>query len=417
MSFRNRFAILLIVVGALAPLSRAASPLTFDQVVDRFKANNPTVAADLLNIGESRANEITAGLRPNPDLNIANDQYNFLHFSPYYRPLQNVEGVFSLSYLIERRHKRELRLESAQEGTRITESAHQDLLRNLLFTLRGAFVSALQAKSLLALARENLDYYDKEIKINRDRYEAGDLAKIDYQRVELQRVQFESDYQTAIVNLRTAKIQLLQLLNDRTPIDEFDITGAFEYQEAVLVPDELHRQAIASRPDLEAALRTITQAKTNNRLAWANGSTDPTVGVSASFNGSPGGTGWSLDIPLRIFDRNQGEKERTALEINRTEHQRDAAVASVYSDVDTAYATVDGVRNLIRPYRDKYLKEAEQVRETVSFAFQHGGASLLDFLAAQKEYRDTQVAYRTLIGSYLTAAAQLNMAVGREVIP
>jgi cobalt-zinc-cadmium efflux system outer membrane protein len=417
MSFRNRFAILLIVVGALAPLSRAASPLTFDQVVDRFKANNPTVAADLLNIGESRANEITAGLRPNPDLNIANDQYNFLHFSPYYRPLQNVEGVFSLSYLIERRHKRELRLESAQEGTRITESAHQDLLRNLLFTLRGAFVSALQAKSLLALARENLDYYDKEIKINRDRYEAGDLAKIDYQRVELQRVQFESDYQTAIVNLRTAKIQLLQLLNDRTPIDEFDITGAFEYQEAILVPDELHRQAIASRPDLEAALRTITQAKTNNRLAWANGSTDPTVGVSASFNGSPGGTGWSLDIPLRIFDRNQGEKERTALEINRTEHQRDAAVASVYSDVDTAYATVDGVRNLIRPYRDKYLKEAEQVRETVSFAFQHGGASLLDFLAAQKEYRDTQVAYRTLIGSYLTAAAQLNMAVGREVIP
>lgn len=417
MSFRNRFAILLIVVGALAPLSRAASPLTFDQVVDRFKANNPTVAADLLNIGESRANEITAGLRPNPDLNIANDQYNFLHFSPYYRPLQNVEGVFSLSYLIERRHKRELRLESAQEGTRITESAHQDLLRNLLFTLRGAFVSALQAKSLLALARENLDYYDKEIKINRDRYEAGDLAKIDYQRVELQRVQFESDYQTALVNLRTAKIQLLQLLNDRTPIDEFDITGAFEYQEAVLVPDELHRQAIASRPDLEAALRTITQAKTNNRLAWANGSTDPTVGVSASFNGSPGGTGWSLDIPLRIFDRNQGEKERTALEINRTEHQRDAAVASVYSDVDTAYATVDGVRNLIRPYRDKYLKEAEQVRETVSFAFQHGGASLLDFLAAQKEYRDTQVAYRTLIGSYLTAAAQLNMAVGREVIP
>ena len=417
MSFRNRFAILLIVVGALAPLSRAASPLTFDQVVDRFKANNPTVAADLLNIGESRANEITAGLRPNPDLNIANDQYNFLHFSPYYRPLQNVEGVFSLSYLIERRHKRELRLESAQEGTRITESAHQDLLRNLLFTLRGAFVSALQAKSLLALARENLDYYDKEIKINRDRYEAGDLAKIDYQRVELQRVQFESDYQTALVNLRTAKIQLLQLLNDRTPIDEFDITGAFEYQEAVLVPDELHRQAIASRPDLEAALRTIMQAKTNNRLAWANGSTDPTVGVSASFNGSPGGTGWSLDIPLRIFDRNQGEKERTALEINRTEHQRDAAVASVYSDVDTAYATVDGVRNLIRPYRDKYLKEAEQVRETVSFAFQHGGASLLDFLAAQKEYRDTQVAYRTLIGSYLTAAAQLNMAVGREVIP
>lgn len=416
MHFRKHFVIVFIGIAA-AGMARGATPLTFDQVVDRFKANNPTVAADLLNIDESRANEITAGLRPNPDLNIANDQYNFLHFSPYYRPLQGVEGVFNLSYLIERRHKRDLRLESAKEGTQIAESGHRDLLRNLLFNLRGSFVNALEAKSLLALAKDSLSYYDKEIKINRDRYEAGDLAKIDYQRVELQRVQFESDYQTALVNLRTAKIQLLQLLNDRTPVDEFDITGNFDYQETILIPDELHRQAAASRPDLEEAVRNIEQAKTNNHLAWANGSTDPTLGVSASFNGSPGGTGWSLDIPLRIFDRNQGEKQRTAIEINRAGHARDAVLAGVYSDVDAAYATVESVQSLIRPYHDKYLKEAEDVRDTVSYAYQRGGASLLDFLDAQKEYRDTQVAYRNLIGGYLNAAAQLNMAVGREVIP
>lgn len=417
MSRGNRLVTILCAVPAFCGVVNAATPLTYEQVVDRFRTNNPTVAADLVNIEESRANEITAGLRPNPNLAISNDQYNFLKFDPHYRPLQSVEGVFNLSYLIERRNKRGLRLESAQEGTRIAETTHKDLLRNLLFNLRGAFVNAMLAKSLLGLAKENLDYYDKEIKISRDRYDAGDLAKVDFQRIQLQRAQFESDYQTALVNLRTAKIQLMQLINDKTPVDEFDITGDFDYQEAALVPDELHRQALVSRPDLEAATQVIEQAKTNNRLAWANGSTDPTVGVVSSFNGSPGGTGWNIAIPLRIFDRNQGEKQRTAAEINRTGHIRDAAVAAVNSDVDSAYATVESVRTLIRTYRDTYLKEAGDVRDTVSFSFQHGGASLLDFLDAQKEYRDTQVAYRTLIGGYLNAAAQLNMAVGREVIP
>jgi len=57
-----------------------------------------------------------------------------------------------------------------------------------------------------------------------------------------------------------------------------------------------------------------------------------------------------------------------------------------------------------------------QVRDTVSFAYAHGGASLLDYLDAQKEYRATELNYLTLIGSYLMAVNQLNLAVGREVI-
>ncbi|MEO7145040.1 MAG: TolC family protein [Bryobacteraceae bacterium] len=408
-------AVLVALCAAAVPLA-AAAPLTYAQVVERFKANNPTIAADSLNIDESRANEITAGLRPNPAFSVTNDQYEFLKTDPY-RPFANVEVIASLSYLFERRNKRELRVESARDATNVIGSTHQDLLRNLLFTLRGAFVSALQAKSLLDLARENLDSYDKVIAVNRDRYNAGDVAKIDFQRIELQRVQFESDLQTAMVDLRTAKIQLLQLLNDRTPIDQFDVAGDFDYKETVLLPDELRQQALAARPDLQAAAESIAKAQADNRLAWANGSTDPTVGIATTLNGSPGGSGYSIDIPLRIFDRNQGEKQRTAIEITRTAHARNAVVASVYSDVDTAYTAVESVRNLIRPYREKYLEESRQVRETVSFSYQHGAASLLEFLDAQKQYRDTQLAYRNLVAAYLNAANQLNMAVGREVIP
>ena len=43
-----------------------------------------------------------------------------------------------------------------------------------------------------------------------------------------------------------------------------------------------------------------------------------------------------------------------------------------------------------------------------------GAASLLDFLNAQADYRSVQVNYLNLVASYLDAANQLNLAVGRE---
>jgi len=125
----------------------------------------------------------------------------------------------------------------------------------------------------------------------------------------------------------------------------------------------------------------------------------------------------SVNIPLRIFDRNQGEKLRTQLDIRRNERLHDDAEAGVLSDVDSSYATVQSNLVLLRPYKAKYLQQSVRVRDTIFFSYQHGGASLLDFLNAQAEYRSVQLNYVNLVGSYLTAAAQLNMAVGREVVP
>jgi len=152
-------------------------------------------------------------------------------------------------------------------------------------------------------------------------------------------------------------------------------------------------------------------------LAIADGSTDPTLGFDVGRNPPIDAYfGVSVNIPLRIFDRNQGEKQRTQLDIDHNQRLLDAAQAEVFSDVDSAYATLNSNLILLRPYKDKYLQQAVRVRDTVAFAYQHGGASLLDFLNAQSEYRSVQLSYVGLIGSYLSAANQLNLAVGREVV-
>jgi cobalt-zinc-cadmium efflux system outer membrane protein len=414
-----------LLAGFLPAAVLAQTSFTWQQIKDKFEAANPTLKAAQAGINEARAAEITAYLRPNPSFTGTLDQINPLTTIPssvpgnsVYRPLANALPYASLSYLHERNHQRELRLDSAKGSTEIAASTYSDQERALLFNLRNAFVQALQAKSVRQNAQVNLDYWDRELTVNRNRLRLGDLAQVDLDRLELQRVQFESDLETAIVNLRTAKIQVLTLLNDRTPIEQFDIAGPFDFVDQLSALEEFRNLALAARPDLKAAMQSVELAKTNHQLAVANGSTDPTFSVDFARNPPiPAYFGISVSIPLRIFDRNQGEKERTQIDIGRNERVRDAAEAQVFSDVDSAFVTLVSALNLLRPYRDKYLKLAEDTRNRVAFSYQNGGAALLDYLDAEKAYRDTRLAYLNLIGSYLTAAAQMNMAVGREVIP
>lgn len=404
------------------PSPDPATVWTWDQVKEHFELGNTSLMAAKLNIDELKAEEITAHLRPNPDFTLSADG---TQIAPSHGVWQPFAGTFvspGVSYLFERRNKRNLRFEAARQGTAIGAAQASDSERTLLFNLRSAFVGVLQAKAVLELARNNLEYYDRILKVSRDRFDAGDIARIDLDRLELQRLQYESDLENAIVSLRTTKINLLALLDDRRPIDSFDVTGAFDFSEELAALDDYRKDALSARPDLRAAVLSVEQANTNYKLAEANGSTDPTISVWFTHNGSFNNPdalntlGASVSIPLRVFDRNQGEKLRSKIDINRNEKLRQGTETQVYSDVDSAYATLVANINLLKPYKRQYLEQAVRVRDTVEFSYQHGGASLLDFLNAESDYRNVQLSYVNLIGTYLTAAAQMNQAVGREVI-
>jgi cobalt-zinc-cadmium efflux system outer membrane protein len=406
-----------------AAFCQQSPPLTWEQVRDRFEVRNPTLLADKLNIDESKAQEITANLRPNPTFSLTADGTQIAPNNGVWQPFAGTFISPGISFEIERRRKRHLRYESAQKATTVAEFTHADVERGLIFTLRSSYVAILQAKAARQLAKDDLDYWDKVLDISRTRFSAGDIAQLDLDRLELQRAQYESDLQAAEEALENAKIQLLALLNDRTPLDQFDVVGPYDFNDQLPPRDDVRKTALDTRPDLKAALASVDKARTDHTLAVANGSTDPTLSLWYTHNGSynnPAATntvGVSINIPLRLFDRNQGEKLRTQLDIDRNQRLYDATQAQVFADVDSSYATVESDVTLLRPYKAKYLQTSVRVRDTVTFSYQHGGASLLDFLNAQSEYRMVQLNYINLIGSYLTAAAQLNQAAGREVLP
>jgi cobalt-zinc-cadmium efflux system outer membrane protein len=405
-----------------ANFADAQKAYTWQELRDRLESTNPTLKAAKLNVDESRAEEVTAYLRPNPDFTLSTDGTQLTPYHGVYRPFAGTQFSPSFSYLHEREHKRELRRDQAKAATAVAESTYADQERQLLFNLRSAYVQLLQAKAILQNAKENLAYWDNELDLNRTRFKAGDLARVDLNRLVLQRVQFEADYETAIVNVRTNKIQLLTLLNDRTPIDQFDVAGTYDFVENLQPLEEFRTIALSGRPDLKAAVQSVDQAKIAHQLAVANGSADPTFSAwwthNPSFNNpyDYNTVGGSVSVPLRIFDKNQGEKARTQIDIEHNERLREATEAQVFSDVDSAYWTLIQSVSLLKPYKETYLPLAAETRDTITFSYRNGGASLLDFLDAEKSYRDTRLAYLNLIGSYLTAAAQMNLAVGREAI-
>ena len=415
------------MVAACAVTAQAApSSLTWPEVRERVRMTNPALQAARIGVDEATATEATAFLRPNPVLSLIVDNIGHTESGD---PFTNALPVATFSYLHERQQKRELRRDSARGATAIATSGQADLERTLLFSVRSAFVQVLQARAFRSLARDNLTSYDQVLAIGSDRVRSGDIAQIDLDRLQLQRIQYQTDLQTAEVSLRTAKIQLLRLLNDQqTPVDQFDVEGEFDFSTDVGSLETFRRVALETRPDLKAAVQAIDKARSDHLLAMANGSTDPTISVDAGFPSVSRASynfnvplyqyvGVGVTVPLRIFDRNQGEKLRTLLDITRSEKVADAARLQAFSDVDVAYETLTSTVSLLQPYKTTYLGQATRVRDTVTFAYQRGGAALLELLQAQQEYRSVQLGYVNLIGAYLMAAAQLNLAVGQEVLP
>jgi hypothetical protein len=66
----------ILFLAGFASCALAQTPLTWTQVRDRFISANPTLIAGRVGIDESRADEITAYLRPNPDFTGSVDQTN-----------------------------------------------------------------------------------------------------------------------------------------------------------------------------------------------------------------------------------------------------------------------------------------------------------------------------------------------------
>ncbi len=406
------------VADPRAPIASRPNALTLQQVLDAAHLHNPTLLAAQRNLEAVRAQEIQAAVRANPYLGVVGSDLTEPNSAsnPYNASVQ-------ISRLFERGNKRGLRIEDARATTAQTAAQLEDTIRQTDLTLKTAFLQMLEAKASLQLTSATLKDFQHEVDIASDRYHAGDLAKIDFERLDLQLAAFESSEATDLVNLRQASTQLQTLMGASTlsaagaDPNAFDITGSILPPPVTLDLPTLTQTALAQRPDLAAARFAVAAADAARKLAYANGTTDPTLEAEYDRNGTENSVGFSVNIPLRLFDRNQGNKKTSVFQLESSRFTLTAAQNQVVSDVDQAFINYTQSRRLADRYTAHYLDETADVLSIAQYAFEHGGIALIDYLDAVRDTRTTNAAALAAYQQTWLAIHQLSAATATNLTP
>jgi outer membrane protein, heavy metal efflux system len=391
----------------------SAAPLTMQQAVDVARAQNPTLLSAQQNLLSVKAQETQAGVRANPYFGFAGSNITLPAqgaSNPYQYSLQ-------VSRLFERGDKRRWRLDSARSTTAQTDAQYHSQEQQTILAVRQAFTNFVLAKAAKKLADDNLNEFKQEVDIGRERQKAGDIAKLDFERLDLQLAQFESDESNAITNAQQASIQLQVLIGYDKPRPDFDVIGDIVPPAVSATMSDLEQKALVARPDYRAAHLGVAVADANVKLAYANGTTDPTLEGEYDRSGTYNSAGFSLNIPLRIFDRNQGNKETSKFSAQASRFAEIAARNQVFGDVDQAWAGYINAKVLSDRYNGHYLDEAKDILDISKFSYEHGGLALIDYLDALRESRSITSDALNAYAQTWMAIHQLSFAAATEVLP
>ncbi len=400
---------LMVNVGGATGQDRVTS-LTVQEAIELAMRSNPTLRAKQFEFQAVGAGEITAGLRPNPSANFLAEQFGGGSAS-------QTQYTVSVGQPIELGGKRQRRLESARAATRVTGHELDDVRRQVAFQVKKAFTDALVGRDSVALAEDNLRSLDELERIQRFRAEKGDISELELLRIQVQRFAFERDAADARQALQVARIALRSAVGSARLGEDVALVGDLDFRDVSASPAVLYRRALDARPDLRAAEAARQKARADVGLARANAWWDVTPQIEYQRIGPDNTIGFGFSLPLKIFDRNQGEIARTRAEAQRVDAAREAIAVQVLAEVDTALAALATERQKLTALRDVYVPKARKARDTVEFAYRRGGVNLLDFLDAQRTYRDTAGEYVRSLGSYWTALHQLEAAVGGPLEP
>ncbi len=408
----SRLVLALLAVSAAA-CAQAPAPLTLEEVLQIARTKNPLLLSAAQHLEATKAAEVTAGLRVNPSFTLSGANTTL----PANNPSSPYTYVGNFSRLFERGQKRHWRMEVANATTAVTQSQYNDQQRQTELQVKNAFTNMLAAKAALKVAEDNLDSYGKTVELSKARLDAGDMSKTDYERIDLQLAEFEADFESAKLDLAQAGDSLQLLMGIEKPAAGFDIAGPIEPPALGISLPQVEQDALANRPDYLAARQGVTLADASVKMAGANATTDPTLGAEYERLGVYNSAGFQVSIPLRIFDRNQGEKERTRYESQSARFAQTATRNQVVNDVDQAWAAYTAALELAKRYNSHYVAESERVRANLEFSYRHGGATLLDYLDALRDYRQIHLDALAANQRVWLSIHQLSFAAATEIVP
>ncbi|MCC6590712.1 MAG: TolC family protein [Bryobacterales bacterium] len=406
----------LIFAGSAWP----QTSVTLEQAVEEALNHNLDLAAERLSIPIAEARQITAALRPNPVLTVSAQTLDLLGTK---WNVNNPSGPNQLTthtdFILERGQKREQRMAVASSERGIAELTIRELIRRVTLDVQSAYVDVQQASDNLTLAQDNLKSLQGIVQINETKVKAGDLAEVELDRSRIAALQSETNVERARLLLDQARLRLQLLLGRTNNIPEVQTVGPMRRDIVKLPVESIRQHAIESRPDLLTVRAAEARNRADLRLQLAYGKADLTVGAEVTRQwtgyGSANSLGFSLSVPLRVYNRNQGEIARAQREITQTAARLTAAQAGVATEVETAWRQYNSAQRLLNNIETNMLAKAKSVREITEYSYRRGEASLVEFLDAQRAFNETVQSYNEARATYARSLYLLESASATSI--
>lgn len=411
-----RGVIVFVIAGSLAAQA-PADKVTIAQAVQEAINHNLSLLAERYNLSVAEARILTARLRPNPVFSAGLDYVDFLRAFNRDNQAGPTEWNARTDFLLERGGKRQTRIEVAEDAREVAKLNLLNTMRGLILDVQNDAIDVLQAKDNLALARENLQAFQGIVNVNRARVQAGDLSKVELVRTQVAALQFQSAVRQAEAKLRTATNKLQGLMGRAFPSPALEIDDELRRDTTPVVLAAVQSAAIQMRPDLEALRRDQARSQAELRSQVAQGKVDFTIGTEYHrefHNGNANALGFFFQMPVPVFNRNQGEIERARQEVRQTEARLKALEASVETDVRNAWLQYNTSRDLLESIESGLLDQAKDVRETMEYSYRRGEASLVEFLDAQRAFNDARQSYNDARADYARSLYTIDSISGRR---
>jgi outer membrane protein, heavy metal efflux system len=404
-----------------AQYSAIPSRLTLQEAIHLAVSRNPSLAAVRNEIEAFQGDSVTASRRLNPAVSL--EEENFPIRGDPGRFFGTQEITLRFDYEIERGGRRQLRTKSAQQAVEAQKLAYQDQVRRIELEVKRAFSSIVLAKSNLETSRSILEQAERMIELNRVRLKQGDISALDLNRIELEKLRFQDDVFQADLMLRNSRSSLLALLNAADLSQDVDVVGALrvtdQIPEAGLPPraprDELFRIALQKRPDIASVLQQKDRADTETRLQRAIRSPNLTVGGGYKRNAVDNSFVVGVTLPLQIFNRNEGGILRADAGQRRSANLEAALQKQIQLEVQQAYNAVEINRQRVEYIGTQHLGKAEDTSRVTLTAYNLGSATLMDYLDAQRTYRDALRIYNQALFDERISLYELASAIGSGV--
>ena len=404
---------LIMLFTVVAHSQESTGTLTLDRVVSTYIERNLELQAARYRLERTKADQIAARLRPNPGITITAENFVFTGPTPFSRLY---EVATSYSETIELGGKRKLRESAADATVSAAEAQFADAIRRGVAAVKRLYYEAVLARYNVEVASENRQMFGQLLQMNQSRFEEGAIPEADLIKVRLERIKFDSALKQADLNLRQATIRLLERLGESNFAKQ-EVIGEINFTAANTSLESLRQQALAERPDIQAAMRELNAAEERLALERARALPDLTPFVGYKRVAMDNSVLFGISVPLRIRDRNQAGIARAETDIKTAQTQLQLVKNRALADIETAYEAFQTGREQVQTFRSELLEQADESRTIALAAYEEGGSDLLPFLEAQRTRAEVRQQYFRTLFEYRSSLIDLELAVGREIQP